>query len=408
MGEPDDELGSEPDSIDIDAAALVDDEPMPLRSFGAAELPAAVDEVELAAFPGELVLFHPRASTVHLLGAVAGATWLCCDGATTVADLGPVVAEAVDAPFGPEVDAEVAVALGELDRAGLLAGSSPGVLALQPTVPPAPDGTEVLAPPFTLHDDPLDELAWAGTATVRLGRGTLLVRVRVEDPVTLRRVRTLLEPWLEPEEVEGVSPMFGVLAPGEGRGPRRLAELRAGAMLVERDPDVGAVLAALGAVLASIDAQHRAPERVWLGMRACVADQQVVLVDALPPALTSARALAAAGLWVPPTWVVEVAEPGMVHVPTANPALGWEAAGLHPAAAPSELALAGCVVAAEAHLGPLDTPGQVLAHLAALSPHAAWFRVAAVLVEQGRVHVVRGDRRDPVLQRAARSLLGRP
>jgi hypothetical protein len=400
--------------IDVDASQLIDDEAPSRHSFGHDEVLVALNDVEMAAFPGELVLFRALTSTVHLLGSVAGATWLCLDGSIPVGALSSEVAEATGLADGAELAGQIEVALDELHRAGLLQGSEIGFAPLMPDVLHAGDNTEVLAPPFILHDDPLDEVAWAGTATVRLARGNLLVRIRVDDAAVLSRVRALLEPWLEPAEVDDpeLVSMFSVLCGDSDTQhrtrPRRLAELRAGPTMVERSADIGVVVASLAGVLNSIDVQRGHPERIWLGMRACVSNEHVVLVDALPPVLTSARALAAAGLWSPPTWVVEVVEPDVVRVPAAPPALGWYRTGLTPPPTVPEATLKGCVVVAEAFLGPLDTPGQLLTHLASRSPNPAWFRVACSMVDQGRVRVVRGDRSDPALQRAVLGVLDAP
>ncbi len=61
--------------------------PVPGAHFSATDTPAAIDGVEIAVFDGEAVLFDANSSMVHRLGAIAGAVWLCCDGATDVATM---------------------------------------------------------------------------------------------------------------------------------------------------------------------------------------------------------------------------------------------------------------------------------------------------------------------------------
>ena len=56
-------------------------------TFAPDDRPEAIADVEVAVFEGEAVLFDVNASMVHHLNAVPAATWLCCDGETTVADM---------------------------------------------------------------------------------------------------------------------------------------------------------------------------------------------------------------------------------------------------------------------------------------------------------------------------------
>lgn len=58
-----------------------------MARFGPDDRPTACADIEVAVFEGEAVLFDVQASMVHHLSAVPAATWLCCDGETTVADM---------------------------------------------------------------------------------------------------------------------------------------------------------------------------------------------------------------------------------------------------------------------------------------------------------------------------------
>lgn len=114
--------------------------------------PRGIDDVELAVFEGEAVLFDVQASMVHLFNAVAGATWLCCDGDTTVAAM---VAELADTFSVTEpadrssLETAVHDSLVRFAEEGLLADvPRPARLTLTPDPVLAHDGTEiVVAPP---------------------------------------------------------------------------------------------------------------------------------------------------------------------------------------------------------------------------------------------------------------------
>lgn len=128
---------------------LLDGSPV---TFSPDDRPLAIDDVELAVFDGEAVLFDVQASMVHLFNAVAGATWLCCDGATTVAAMTDELADtfAVTDPVDLESLARaVHDSLTRFAAEGLLADHATprrSTTALAPEL--ADDGTEiVIAPP---------------------------------------------------------------------------------------------------------------------------------------------------------------------------------------------------------------------------------------------------------------------
>jgi hypothetical protein len=114
--------------------------------------PSGITDVELAVFEGEAVLFDVQASMVHHLNAVAGATWLCCDGETSVAEMIDELAEIFS--ITGQVDVE---ALADAVRDSLEQFAAQGLLVDRPvparfttTLDPvlAADGTEILpAPP---------------------------------------------------------------------------------------------------------------------------------------------------------------------------------------------------------------------------------------------------------------------
>jgi len=121
-------------------------------TFEADDRPLGITDVELAVFEGEAVLFDVQASMVHLFNAVAGATWMCCDGETTVAAM---IDELADT-FGVTDPADVETLTGGVHQSlarfaaeGLLADHpSPGHrLTMTPTPVLADDGTVIVVPP---------------------------------------------------------------------------------------------------------------------------------------------------------------------------------------------------------------------------------------------------------------------
>lgn len=86
--------------------------------------PVAADRVQTAVFDGEAVVYDEATSVVHRLAAVAAATWVCCDGRTTVEAITDVLADS----FGTtstEIRPQVHAALRSLREAGLLVGADP-------------------------------------------------------------------------------------------------------------------------------------------------------------------------------------------------------------------------------------------------------------------------------------------
>jgi hypothetical protein len=122
--------------------------------FDAHDRPTAIDDVEVALFEGEAVLFDVDASMVHHLNAVPAATWLCCDGETTVAQMIAELADAFEVEEPADLGALTAAVHDSLTRfatEGLLAGHTRvSQMVMTPVPVTADDGTEIL----TLHDDP--------------------------------------------------------------------------------------------------------------------------------------------------------------------------------------------------------------------------------------------------------------
>ncbi len=120
---------------------------MAAARFPDSATPAAVDGVETAVFEGEAVLYREATGTIHRLGAVAGAVWVSCDGATTVEQMVDDLCEA----FGSDRDelaAHVQDALGHLADEGLLDGNDgPAHIRFEPLSEPASDGSRVIACP---------------------------------------------------------------------------------------------------------------------------------------------------------------------------------------------------------------------------------------------------------------------
>ncbi|MEM8619420.1 MAG: PqqD family protein [Actinomycetota bacterium] len=124
---------------------------MPESAYALTDRPRAVDDVEIAAFDGEIVVFHVGPSVVHKLPGAIGAVWLMCDGETTVAELSPQLTElfGLADDDGTDLDQTVHSALTQLARNGLLAGQ--GVVATRvedDVATRASDGSEIfVAPP---------------------------------------------------------------------------------------------------------------------------------------------------------------------------------------------------------------------------------------------------------------------
>jgi hypothetical protein len=123
-------------------------------SFAPDDRPQAIADVEVAVFEGEAVLFDPHASMVHHLNAVPAATWLCCDGETTVAGMLDELADvfSVTDPTGLEtLTSGVHESLARFAAEGLLVGRpGPARMTMEPVPERAADGTEILI----AHDNP--------------------------------------------------------------------------------------------------------------------------------------------------------------------------------------------------------------------------------------------------------------
>ena len=121
------------------------------RSFAPDDRPIGIADVELALFDGEAVLFDVQASMVHLLDAVAGGTWLCCDGETSVEAMVGELADSfgvTEAADREALDAAVHDSLQRFAQEGLLVGG-PRPTRFTPAPEPvlADDGTEVVVAP---------------------------------------------------------------------------------------------------------------------------------------------------------------------------------------------------------------------------------------------------------------------
>jgi hypothetical protein len=123
-------------------------------TFAPEERPQSIADVEVAVFDGEAVLFDVQASMVHHLNAVPAATWICCDGETTVADMIDELVETFSISDQGEVAALTTAVHDSLARfaaEGLLVGHPRATTVSMELVPErAADGTEI----FIAHDNP--------------------------------------------------------------------------------------------------------------------------------------------------------------------------------------------------------------------------------------------------------------
>lgn len=140
------------DADSTDPTALTDDSgevaaQLPVAStFGPDDQPAAQVGMDSAVFDGEIVLFDPEHRMLHRLDAIAGAVWLCCDGATSVAEMCTELAEVFDAA-APDVALLIDQALAKLAAEGLLVGfDGPMRFPLLAEPELSADGRRVLAP----------------------------------------------------------------------------------------------------------------------------------------------------------------------------------------------------------------------------------------------------------------------
>jgi len=122
--------------------------------FAPDDRPTGIDDVEVAVFDGEAVLFDVRASMVHHLNAVPAATWLCCDGETSIAEMLDELADTFGLGEPADIAALAAAVYDSLSRfaaEGLLVGRpSAARITMTPVPTLAADGTEILTAP----DDP--------------------------------------------------------------------------------------------------------------------------------------------------------------------------------------------------------------------------------------------------------------
>ncbi len=123
-------------------------------TFAPDDRPEAIADVEVAVFEGEAVLFDVNASMVHHLNAVPAATWLCCDGETTVAEMIDELVEtfALTEPTDIEtLTTAVHDSLARFASEGLLVGRPRAArITMEPVPELADDGTEI----FIAHDNP--------------------------------------------------------------------------------------------------------------------------------------------------------------------------------------------------------------------------------------------------------------
>lgn len=360
------------------------------------DCPRAIAPIESLYLEGEAVLFDPTSRTVHQLGALAGAVWVLCDGATPVREMAEILGDL----FGSEPGAlteSIAEALTGLDAAGLLEGSER--LEHHQIVPPvvtADDGTPVLAPQFL--DNGAEAFSNAagpetGTLLLRLRDVNLLVEVQVHGEALLERLTLLFERWLEPDARRLLPadperfPAFTVAGPSsesaERGAPRRLGVLQYAGSTLARARSDDDIVRALASVIGGLREHRLDPERVWLGLRPFHSDGRVVLVDLARPLLVNDPSLAGRGIVELPTWSVELLDDGRVRVPGALPDLAWQAAGLDDAGDSGTVAdLAGILAG-----GDPDAAGTVIHQLVRQSLDPGWFRCVAGVHEQGRFEI---------------------
>ena len=118
----------------------------PIR-FALDDRPQAIANVEVAVFDGEAVLFDEAAQMVHRLNAVAAATWISCDGETTIAEMITELAEVFDAS-ATVVSEQIQQALHLFVGEGLLLGHIPPMrMHLRESNDIASDGSEIITAP---------------------------------------------------------------------------------------------------------------------------------------------------------------------------------------------------------------------------------------------------------------------
>ncbi len=200
---------------------------------------------------------------------------------------------------------------------------------------------------------------WAGSLSLRIGEARdVLVAVQADAASSLDRLRTLFEPWLEPEFADAppaTRPAFSVrLDPLPTRdhrgavGPQSVPQLRYGSTVIARSRRPDDIVRALAQVLGGAHLRRRDDGRLWIDMRPFVNGRSMVLVDAAPPALVNDHRLATTGIEELTGWSVIVDDDGSVSVPPSLPGLAWNSIGIEPQSSePRQFQLAGVVVLSE-------------------------------------------------------------
>lgn len=83
---------------------------------------ARVEGLMVEAVDGEILVYDPSSKTVHALNRTAALVWRHCDGRTTAASMAAILHDEVGLPADEGI---VALALGDLERAGLVTAIEP-------------------------------------------------------------------------------------------------------------------------------------------------------------------------------------------------------------------------------------------------------------------------------------------
>ena len=213
----------------------------------------------------------------------------------------------------------------------------------------------------------------------------LLVVVQVDTDAGLERVRTLFQPWIEPDPAPELllQPVFNVrLEPvqGRGAGPKPVPQLRCGSTLMMRSRKPDDVLRAFAQVLGGAHEYRRDDGRLWMGMRVFATGTSAVLVDLDRPAMVNDPALANAGVHELATWSAVIEADGSVAIPPPLPGLSWDVVGVGPPAeAWQRYDLAGIAVWTDGE----PTTAELLADVARRSIDGRWFTQVAAMAESG-------------------------
>ena len=232
---------------------------------------------------------------------------------------------------------------------------------------------------------------WTGSLLLRIGeQRDLLVALQADTEFALDRLRTLFEPWLEPEPVDEaltIEPAFGVrLEPVDGRlrtrgaGLQPVPQLRYGSSVMVRSRQPDDVLRALAQVLGGAHVYRRDDGRTWMGMRPFVRGDAIVLVEVDRPTMVNDRQLAQAGVEELAVWSTVVEPDGSLSVPPPLPGLAWESVGVEPPAEGWQRYHLAGIAALHDHEA---TPAELVAQVARRSMHASWFTLVAAMAEAG-------------------------